>query len=573
MAKSKRGKSSSRRGMSAQEYSDSKNRDQLIKECKDMGLKPCYKNKIDIAKLIVNAKKGKPIPKKAIAKPARKPSRKPVKKVSRKPAKKPSRKPAKKREEGHRDPYEALLEQLREEGHLGEGEVVKYWYEEDESSEDEAPPKKKRDRLTEEEKKINKKYTVDQLKSQFKKRGIRMPKEGRGSGVDGKLLKIDLVRALIDAQAQGAEVDEFEIEEVISFPSDAEIKKMTVGELKKQTSKLNVKLPKKGSGARGNLIKKDYVQSLIDYYSQQSKKGEIEIPSKKPSRKREKKPAKKPKRKAPRKPAKKPKRKPSRKPAKKPKRKAPRKPKYTPRCGESEDDRICPDPRDVCDVGTGKCYRKRKTKKGLAKKRARAELWEKYGDDYFYDDKHNLVGRWEDVKRQLEYWGIEPDEDIDEDEDEDIIEDIDEDETCETKSCDEGEACFFDTDECIDYNDNAREHYWSLKTKTGNVIVGKEEDLKQLKKKIGGTLQKPLPQAPKRKAPKPPKKKKKAPPLPPIPEEDEDLPPPPPTPKKKKGKKPVKPKEKVVTVPPKISEIERSVAQTFAECLANISKK
>jgi len=86
-----------------------------------------------------------------------------------------------------------------------------------------------------------------------------------------------------------------------------------------------------------------------------------------------------------------------------PKRKTPTPKKKAYKCGTRADPK-CP-PSKICDVDTGSCLTR--TKAGMGK-RAREAREKKYGDEYYLDDEHGLVGRKQDVLDHLEYWGLLP---------------------------------------------------------------------------------------------------------------------------------------------------------------------
>ena len=139
-------------------------------------------------------------------------------------------------------------------------------------------------------------------------------------------------------------------------PSEGELSKKTVGELKKIVENKGYQAPQKGkgSGAKGRIVKKDWVQAIMDARAKVSPLEEIIIPS--------------------------------------PVRKSAREYKCYPdrkrKCAKGSDKSICSTARGTC----------RKTKTVSKKQKE---------EGYIYDDELGLIGPTDEIAAYREYLGVE----------------------------------------------------------------------------------------------------------------------------------------------------------------------
>ena len=107
---------------------------------------------------------------------------------------------------------------------------------------------------------------IKELKSMVETNGIVMPY--KGSGKNGKFVKIDYVTAL-ERSLPSKPILEMK-----------KIVKMSLKGLKNVIEKYEIHMKKKGSGATGNLVKKDYVQAIKDYVNVSNKKTTTKVTGK-----------------------------------------------------------------------------------------------------------------------------------------------------------------------------------------------------------------------------------------------------------------------------------------------------
>ncbi len=239
------------------------------------------------------------------------------------------------------------------------------------------------------------KFTVKELNELVEREEIPKPKKGKGKG--GKVLKSDLLRAIIDFRARHAKVKKITIPtpkaKPKATPEKAQLTKMTVPVLRKYCKELGVsecqekKYLKKNDlvklilaaqkGIKIPVSKKSiYAGKRIKTLRELCKERNIEAEKCKLDRAeliavleewdriQSVEPA-----------------------------------LY--KCGTSTKKK-CP-PNKICDVNFGMCLAK--TKIGISK-RARESRENKWGKEYYYDEEYGLVGRKADVLAHLKYWDI-----------------------------------------------------------------------------------------------------------------------------------------------------------------------
>lgn len=279
------------------------------------------------------------------------------------------------------------------------------------------------------------KMTVAALKALVLREKIDVPLVG--SGKNGRLLKKDLVMAIVDHRARSSGKKEIKVPKPEKLTKST-LTKMKVSDLRKRCREMGI--------VDCKTVKYIGKATLIDLILA-GKKADV-----KP------------------------------KPAPKPKVVTPEK-KASFKCG-TKDKRKCPAPK-ICDVHSGKCVSRTK-KRGLTK-RAEDSRRKIYGDDYYFDEDLGLVGRKEDVLEHIKYWGLDtpskpkpaPKPRTSK--------------KCTAKKdplmCDSGELCDADTGKCIEDTPSVRKQ-WILEV-NGRTIVGKKAAIERLQKVLGGEVSSP----------------------------------------------------------------------------------
>lgn len=163
-------------------------------------------------------------------------------------------------------------------------------------------------------------------------------------------------------------------------------------------------------------------------------------------------------------------------------------------CFESDGSKKCG--TDICDVNTGKCVKlTKKTKKPFGEKKYQTA----YGSDYYYDEKHGVLGRKEDVMSFISKMGgkkvkspqkspkAAPPKSPKK------VAGKKKKARCDDKTdflaCGDQEVCSTKSGRCVADKAANRKGKWQLLV-DGRTIVGTEDTIKELQKALGGEMRK-----------------------------------------------------------------------------------